>query len=182
MFAHDTMTAIRNTTDLVNTQAQGQETLPSVAALNQFLVGHEFAGRRRATRDDLIAVLSLRPRLRAGWQTCRAGELAALANQLLYEADARPWLSNHDNWGWHLHVTHPEQPLAQRISAQAGMAFADIIRLDAMSRLHVCAGEACDAVLVDLSRNQSRIYCDSNGCGNRVHVATYRARLQSLKG
>lgn len=177
MFAHDTSIAIRNTADLVNTQLRGRETLQSVTALNRFLSTHEFAGRRQATRDDLTAVLSLRPRLRAAWQASSAKELAALANQLLQEADASPWLSNHDDWDWHLHVTHPGQPLVQRISAQAGMAFADVIRLGAISRLRTCAANDCDAVFVDLSRNHSRIYCDSNNCGNRVHVAAYRARL-----
>jgi hypothetical protein len=31
-------------------------------------------------------------------------------------------------------------------------------------------------VLVDLSRNRSRRFCDVNGCANRAHVAAYRAR------
>jgi predicted RNA-binding Zn ribbon-like protein len=30
-------------------------------------------------------------------------------------------------------------------------------------------------VLVDLSKNRSRRFCDS-GCGNRTNVAAYRAR------
>lgn len=29
---------------------------------------------------------------------------------------------------------------------------------------------------MDLSRNRSRRYCDSRTCGNRLHVAAYRAR------
>jgi predicted RNA-binding Zn ribbon-like protein len=40
-------------------------------------------------------------------------------------------------------------------------------------------GEApdCDAVLIDLSKNRSRRYCDTGNCGNRQHVAAYRERL-----
>jgi predicted RNA-binding Zn ribbon-like protein len=29
---------------------------------------------------------------------------------------------------------------------------------------------------MDLSRNQSRIFCDTGNCGNRLHVAAYRER------
>jgi predicted RNA-binding Zn ribbon-like protein len=34
-------------------------------------------------------------------------------------------------------------------------------------------------VFVDLSRNRSRRYCDSRTCGNRLHVAAYRARQRT---
>jgi hypothetical protein len=37
----------------------------------------------------------------------------------------------------------------------------------------------CDQVLVDLSRNRSERYCDARTCGNRVHVAAYRARRRA---
>jgi predicted RNA-binding Zn ribbon-like protein len=29
---------------------------------------------------------------------------------------------------------------------------------------------------MDLSRNRSRIFCDTGNCGNRQHVAAYRER------
>ena len=32
-------------------------------------------------------------------------------------------------------------------------------------------------VLVDLSKNRSRRFCDTGNCGNRQHVAAYRERL-----
>jgi predicted RNA-binding Zn ribbon-like protein len=34
-------------------------------------------------------------------------------------------------------------------------------------------------VLVDLSRNRSKRYCDSRTCGNWLHVAAYRARQKT---
>ncbi|HEY7050070.1 MAG TPA: CGNR zinc finger domain-containing protein, partial [Jatrophihabitantaceae bacterium] len=67
-------------------------------------------------------------------------------------------------------------PLADRLAAEAGMAFADLIRTGELDRLRICAADDCDAVLVDLTRNRSRIYCDTGNCGNRQHVAAYRAR------
>ena len=39
-----------------------------------------------------------------------------------------------------------------------------------------CASPTCREVFLDLSRNRSRRYCDSRTCGNRLHVAAYRAR------
>ena len=56
------------------------------------------------------------------------------------------------------------------------MGFLDLIRTDNLGRLRTCAGDDCDDVLVDLSRNSSRRYCATGNCGNRANVAAYRAR------
>jgi predicted RNA-binding Zn ribbon-like protein len=63
-----------------------------------------------------------------------------------------------------------------RIGAQASFAFANLVRLRETDRLRACDAPDCDAVLIDLSRNRSRRYCDTGNCGNRQHVAAYRAR------
>ena len=56
------------------------------------------------------------------------------------------------------------------------MALADLIRVGELRRLKACAAPDCEAVLVDLSRNRSRMFCDTGNCGNRQHVAAYRER------
>ena len=56
------------------------------------------------------------------------------------------------------------------------MALVDVIRSKEMDRLLVCAADDCDAVVLDLSRNRSKRYCDTGNCANRAHVAAYRAR------
>jgi predicted RNA-binding Zn ribbon-like protein len=61
------------------------------------------------------------------------------------------------------------------------MAFVDVIRMGELSRLRTCAADDCDDVLVDLSKNRSRRFCE-NGCGNRVAVAAYRARRAAHSG
>ncbi len=66
--------------------------------------------------------------------------------------------------------------LEHRIAAQVGFAFADLVRLGEAGRLRCCEAPDCDAVLVDLSKNRSRRYCDTGNCGNRQHVAAYRER------
>ena len=55
------------------------------------------------------------------------------------------------------------------------MAMVDVIRSDELARLRVCAADDCVDVVVDLSKNRSKRYCDGT-CGNRANVAAYRAR------
>ena len=47
---------------------------------------------------------------------------------------------------------------------------------DTEEGLRLCASPDCGNVLVDLSKNRSRRFCES-GCGNRAAAAAYRARL-----
>jgi predicted RNA-binding Zn ribbon-like protein len=53
-----------------------------------------------------------------------------------------------------------------------------VIRADELARLRVCAADDCEDVVVDLSKNRSKRFCDG-GCGNRANVAAYRARKAS---
>jgi predicted RNA-binding Zn ribbon-like protein len=93
-----------------------------------------------------------------------------------------PRLTRHDGWDWHLHLTAPDAPLADRLGTEAAMGIADLIRTKDLERLKRCDAADCSAVLVDLSRNRSRRYCDVGNCGNRAHVAAYRARKASAEG
>ena len=182
LFAHDTTAALTLAADLVNT-ARDADALAGVAALDAFLDERHIIPRRPATPSDVDAVRALRPRVRAVWQASGPEELAAVVNGLLRDSGARPWLVDHGGgWGWHLHVTEPAAPLADRIGAQTGFAFADLVRLGETGRLRICDAPDCDAVLVDLSRNRSRRYCDTGNCGNRQHVAAYRARRRPAAG
>ena len=183
IFAHDTTAALVLAADLVNTApglAAPDEGLAGETALETFMDEHELVPRRAAGPADVPAVRGLRPRLLAAWEMAAAADipgLAAVINELLDDSDARPWLTDHGGgWGWHLHVTGPDAPLVDRIAAQAGFALADLVRLGETERLRRCAAPACRAVLVDLSKNRSHRYCDTGNCGNRQHVAAYRAR------
>jgi predicted RNA-binding Zn ribbon-like protein len=178
VFAHDTTAALVLAADLVNTdELVNAGELADLGALEAFLDKHQVAPRRRAALADLDAVRALRPRLRAVWRAATGEELAELINTLLRDSGARPWLTDHGGgWGWHLHVTDHEAALEHRIAAQAAFAFADLVRLGEAERLRRCGAPGCDAVLVDLSKNRSRLYCDTGNCGNRQHVAAYRGR------
>jgi predicted RNA-binding Zn ribbon-like protein len=98
-----------------------------------------------------------------------------MVNQLLREANAVPQLVRHAEWDYHVHATPSDAPLATRMAVEAAMAFTDVIRADELSRLRICEYPGCGNVVVDLSKNRSKRYCE-RGCGNRAAVAAYRAR------
>lgn len=175
-FAHDTQIALAEAAALVNTLSDGVDQLDTQAGLDAFLRAYPFTGVRLRTDEELSDVRRLRGQLRTLWSTDSRDESAEIVNAILREVDARPYLSKHDEWDWHLHATEPEAPLAQRIGAEAAMGFLDLIREDDLSRLRICAAPDCRDVLVDLSKNKSKRYCAEGNCGNRANVAAYRAR------
>jgi predicted RNA-binding Zn ribbon-like protein len=161
---------------LVNTEQGGHDQLSSITDLDAFLIENPFTGVHKRTRPELNAVRALRSRLRSVWDSPDEATTVQIVNDLLREAKALPYLTKHDDWDWHLHVTEPEASLAHRMGAEAAMAFVDLVRTNDLDRLRHCAADDCDAVLVDLSRNKSRRYCSTGNCGNRMNVAAYRAR------
>ena len=175
-FAHDTELALAESAALVNTLSDGVDELATRAGLDAFLQRYPFPGVRLGTEEELASVRRLRERLRAMWTARDRDEVAEMVNDLLADSAARPYLSRHDEWDWHLHVTRPDAPLADRIGAEAAMGFLDLVRSDDLDRLRLCAADDCSDVLVDLSRNKSKRYCDTGNCGNRANVAAYRAR------
>jgi len=181
LFSHDTEVSLAAAAALVNTVGLDGDTLVTLADFDSYLARNRYSGVICRTPQELESVRVLRPRLRRFWTIKDRDEAAALVNEILEEADARPYLARHDEWDWHLHVTRPDAPLADRIAAEAAMAFLDLIRADALGRLRICGAEDCEDVLVDLSKNSSKRYCDTGNCGNRTNVAAYRARkrLQS---
>jgi predicted RNA-binding Zn ribbon-like protein len=175
VFAPDTEVALRTIVNLINTAANGRESLATLADLDQFLEAERFSGSRTRDAAEVGSVRELRDRLTALW-TADEDTAVAGVNRLLREANALPQLTKHDGWDWHLHATTREAPLADRMGTEAAMALVDVIRSKEMDRLLVCAADDCDAVVMDLSRNRSKRYCDTGNCANRAHVAAYRAR------
>jgi predicted RNA-binding Zn ribbon-like protein len=176
-FAPDTEIALVAAAALVNTgrRRDGVDALASVADLDRFYDEFGYAGRHARDDAEVAAVRAVRERVHGLWSVDR-DEAAALVNAMLAEAGALPYLIRHDEWDWHLHATSLDAPLPTRILVETAMAVVDVVRSDEYGRMAVCAADDCDAVLVDLSRNRSRRFCDVNGCANRAHVAAYRAR------
>ncbi len=174
IFAHDTEVALAAAAALVNTAGRGEERMPDLAALDEFYEAYGWTGRREHTVAELRLVQRLRPRLRRLWEAGE-DEVVVLVNTLLRESNALPQLVRHDGWPYHLHAAPSDAPLASRMAVEAAMAFIDVVRDGELSRLRICEFPGCDNVVVDLSKNRSKRFCDA-GCGNRAAVTAYRAR------
>ncbi len=174
LFAHDTEAALASAAALVNTDRPGGDELPDLSALDAIVERWAWTGERRRDQAELEAVRALRPRLRRLWSLDEDG-VAALVNEMLREARPLPQLVTHDGWGYHMHASPADAPLADRMAVEAAMAVVDVVRQQQLDRLRVCEADGCDRVLVDLSKNRSRRYC-STACANRINVAAFRAR------
>lgn len=181
-FSHDTQLTLRDACALVNSDRVHGRPITDQAALDSFLDVQGWTGRRDRDDAELAAVHALRDRVGAIWAAAGRGvgaeeDAVAAVNALLTDTRAAPWLTRHPEMPqWHLHLASPDDPLAARMGAEMAMALADLIRAGELRRLKTCAAPDCDAVLIDLSRNRSRMFCDTGNCGNRQHVAAYRER------
>src|SRR5262245_36421233 len=174
IFAHDTECALSGTAALVNTAAGDEEHLPDIAALDDFVRTWGWTGKRERTEAELRAVRALRPRIRKFWELDE-DRIVVLVNELLREGRALPQLVKHDGWDYHIHASSPDAPLAVRMAVESAMAVVDVVRTKELSRLRMCEYPGCHSVVIDLSKNRSKRFCDA-GCGNRAAVNAYRAR------
>jgi predicted RNA-binding Zn ribbon-like protein len=168
LFAHDTEVGLSAAAALVNAE------LPDVASLDAFLGEHGWTGRHDCTEAELRSVRQLRPRLRRIWHEDE-DTVVGIVNGLLRESNALPQLITHDGEPYHLHATPRDAPLATRMAVEAAMAIVDLVRTGELGRLRICEYPDCGNVLVDLSKNRSKRFCEA-GCGNRAAVTAYRAR------
>jgi predicted RNA-binding Zn ribbon-like protein len=179
LFAHDTEASLRAAVALVNTAAE-PDTLTEIGQLDAWYAEQAFTGRRDGDVAELQRLRALRPVLRE-LLTAERDDAAELVNALLAEAQAMPQLRRHDGLDWHIHAVPSDAPLERRVAVEAAMAMIDVIRVDELSRLSICADARCEGLVLDLSRNRSRRFC-STTCANRNAVAAYRARGRRVPG
>ena len=178
IFSHDTELSLLAVVDLVNTAAGcgGTEDLHSADTVREFVARHHFSGIDPGDYADLPALYAVRDRFRTVFEAASPGTIASRVNALVSAAPVSPRLTDHDGNDWHVHYFAPGASLADHLAVDGGMALAHLVTLGETGRLRVCAAPDCQAVLVDLSRNRSKRYCDARSCGNRLNVAAYRAR------
>lgn len=176
LFAPDTVASLEFAVALINTNVNDRDDLDTADKLTALLDTHAFTGFRAGTRTELDAVRTARGELADIWHADVPTGVDR-TNRLLKQYRALPQLATHPEYPeWHIHATVPSDPLHQRIIVEAAMAFVDVYRAGEQRRLNVCAGSDCSAVLIDLSRNGSKRFCDTGNCANREHVAAYRRR------
>ena len=178
IFNHDVDRSLDLLVDLVNTapQTAAGEALPDPRALQAWVERVDLSEIGTLGPEDVVAVHELRDRLREVFVAEEPKIAAGLLNDLLRGARPAPRLTDHDGYDWHLHHFAPGSSLAEHLRVDGGLALAAVVVAGELDRLRVCAAPGCSRVLVDLSRNRSKRYCDSRTCGNRLHVAAYRER------
>ncbi|GGT76951.1 MULTISPECIES: CGNR zinc finger domain-containing protein [Streptomyces] len=178
LIPHDTRIALDTVVDLVNTapQSDRDDTLGDLPSLHAFVRAHDISDVGELDEDDLRAVRDVRAKFAAVFAAPDARIAATLINQLVAAAGTTPQLTDHDGYDWHVHYFAPGASVADHLGADCGMALAFIVVAGEQERLRRCEAPDCGRAFVDLSRNRSRRYCDSRTCGNRLHVAAYRAR------
>ncbi|MEV7413635.1 CGNR zinc finger domain-containing protein [Streptomyces sp. NPDC089919] len=175
---HDTRKALDVVVDLVNTSPEPGEpdALSDVAALRAFVRQHDISDVGDLGARDLAGVRTVRGRFAQVFGAESARIAAGVINDLVAAAGTTPRLTDHDGYDWHVHYFAPGASVGDHIAADCGMALAFIVVSGERERLRRCEAPDCRRAFVDLSRNRSRRYCDSRTCGNRLHVAAYRAR------
>jgi hypothetical protein len=177
-FGHDTVCALGTAVELVNSAPGegGTDGLADLEALRGFVAAQEVSEVERLSEDDLGPLHSLREEFRAVWTAADQQTAVELVNGIVARARTTPRLTNHDGYDWHVHYFAPGASLGEHLAADCGMAVAFVLAAGERDRLRLCDAPDCSHVFVDLSRNRCRRYCDSRTCGNRLHVAAYRAR------
>ena len=180
LFTRDVELGLQAAAALINTLpglSEGEEDrLTTMAELDDWFEREGFTGERRRDARELESVRALRQRLRALWEAETDEQAVALVNGMLVDGRAMPQVVDHDGVGWHIHGTRADAPLADRVLVEIAMDWVDVLRQDERARMKVCAADDCDSVLVDLSRNRSKRFCDTGNCGNRMNVRAFRAR------
>ncbi|MEU3688679.1 MULTISPECIES: CGNR zinc finger domain-containing protein [Streptomyces] len=184
LIPHDTRIALDTVVDLMNTAPQGDrpDELADLDGLRAFVHAHKISDVGELGPDDLRAVREVREKFTAVFSAPEPRIAAPLINQLVAAAGTTPQLTDHDGYDLHVHYFAPGASVADHLGADCGMALAFIVVAGEQERLRRCEAPDCGRAFVDLSRNRSRRYCDSRTCGNRLHVAAYRARRKEAAG
>jgi predicted RNA-binding Zn ribbon-like protein len=183
---HDAMAGIREVVDLVNSDDRRANTdlLTTADELDAYVARHGVTGSRTQDRAELVAMRELRSAFREVFERAHADDTTSVVdalNGLLARSDASPRLVQHDDQPLHLHFTPAEASLERRLGAELAASLAIVVRDGGVSRLRICDAPNCARVLIDVSKNRSRRYCDTQ-CGNRENVAAYRQRISKNQG
>jgi hypothetical protein len=180
-FSHDTELSLAVIVDLVNTSAEcgGTESLPDSAAVSAWVEAHHVSSVDPSDYGDVASIHRVREQFRECFGLDQVELLGQRINELVAEAPVQPRLTNHDGHDWHIHYFSPGASLADHLAVDGGMALAHVVSAGEVDRLRVCEAPDCEAVLLDLSRNRSKRYCDARTCGNRLNVAAYRERKRT---
>lgn len=193
MFNPEINRALIAASDLINTEEGlksaklSPETLDSVEGLRAFLSDREPElewPTSTVNRRQLEKVRALRRQLQTVWTSAPVIEPKELdiINDLL-EGVGIQIVSGESGAG----SAFRERPIpvsdqvSDVMTATVAAALAYLVTHEETGRLRICRGDDCEAAIVDLTRNRSKLFCDFGNCANRAHVRAYRARQAARK-
>jgi len=136
----------------------------------EYLVAHKVSVPDGApTAADLRRLRSIRTMVRSligttdGW----TADVAAIVGSATYTVNERHELAAIAA-GWRGFVNDLIPPLLEIVASRA--------------RIRQCGNPLCRLIFVDESKNHSRRWCDTTGCGNRVRVRRHRELITRPDG
>ena len=173
--------ALINTAEGPRSAKHSPDTLSTVEGLESFLKAQEPElqwSPSAASGTQLEKVRELRATLGRIWEAGpHAADELELINELLEGVGTQ--LVRSAAAGEPEVVETPIPVSAQThhvMTATIAAALSHLVVAEETGRLRICRGDNCQAVMVDLTRNRSKLFCDFGNCANRAHVRAYRAR------
>ena len=168
--------SLQRVQSFLNTREAGLPVEPDLLArpgsANLWLRTFEWPTTPRLTADDLTPLRDLRQCLQAQveiGQDCPKASQSELALQL-------------EELGWKMTLKNGVFSLSAEGRGWrqvAGTLLGDIYlaqQHDLWPRLKACRNDICSVIFYDSSKNQSRVWCNTLVCGNRVNLQASRAR------
>lgn len=195
MFNAEVNRALTAAAELINTgeglksAKHTPDTLHSVEGLKTYVASQdpelEWA-TADASRKQVEKVRHLREQLRKIWTAAPITDEqpVELINELLKGVGTKLVATAGDSSG----LCFQQRPVplsdhtADVMTATVAAALTHLVVEQETSRLRICKGDDCEAAIVDLTRNRSKLFCDFGNCANRAHVRAYRARQASRRG
>ncbi|MCH8560818.1 CGNR zinc finger domain-containing protein [Nesterenkonia sp. LB17] len=185
MFDVDTDRTLVAAADLVNTgeglrsATPGLDQLTTVTQLKEYLSSRDPALRwppSGADRTQLEKIQHLREKVQQIWSATpiKSDAPIQVLNELLRGVGLK--VARGSDGEYRAEPVPASKELADVMTASMATAIQHLVVRDETARMRTCKGEGCDAVIIDLTRNRSRLFCDFGNCANRAHVRAYRAR------
>lgn len=120
--------------------------------------------RARALREAMFRLFARRDG--------EAGDLDLLADEAGRAAAERRLIARPDGYAY----AWPESDRLDQLLWPVALSAAELLTSEGRLRVKECASDTCEWLFVDMSRNQSRRWCDMKSCGNRAKARRFSAR------
>lgn len=195
MFNAEVNRALTAAAELINTgeglksARHTPDTLHSVEGLKTYVASQDPElewTTADASRKQVEKVRHLREQLRKIWTAAPITDEqpVELINELLKGVGTKLIATDGDSSG----LCFQQRPVplsdhtADVMTATVAAALTHLVVEQETGRLRICKGDDCEAAIVDLTRNRSKLFCDFGNCANRAHVRAYRARQAARRG